>query len=96
LGAEGVAEIGVSFFRSWIIEGFVELGEFMDERMFVVEAKARNPPVSSVGMLPVGAMNAAPATAVNTQGAIKVRHEQQLDGSVKSNIELPEGIEQVE
>jgi len=30
------------------------------------------------------------------KGVIKLRHEKQPDGSVKSTIELPEGVERVE
>src|SRR5687768_18366746 len=59
LGFEGVAEVGAGAF--FLAEGLDEVGDLVDEGVFVADLQAGDPPVFHVGMVAVGDVDAAPA-----------------------------------
>lgn len=73
LGAEGVSKIGKGLGGTRIIEMLHELDSTVHERVFVSEAKAGDPPVSGVGVVAIGDMDAGPATGFTGDVMIEVR-----------------------
>lgn len=73
LRAEGVAEIRVSFLSAWVIEALHELDSAVDKRVLVAEAETRDPPVSGVGVVAIGDVDAGPATGFTGYIVVEVR-----------------------
>jgi len=72
LGAEGVAEVRVGLRCAWIVEGFEELGEFVDEGVFVTEAEAGNPVVAGIRVIAIGGVDGGPAAAVAGDAVVEI------------------------
>lgn len=72
LGAEGVAEIGVGFFRARIVEAFHELDSAVDEGVLVTEAESGDPPVAGIGVIAIGDVDAGPATGLAGDVVVEV------------------------
>ncbi|BCX47416.1 hypothetical protein HAHE_13240 [Haloferula helveola] len=68
---------------------------FLSHHVLGVEAAA--PGFAKVRINPrLGELKWAEGTYPTPKGVIKLRHERQADGSIRSDIELPDGIEQVD
>ena len=53
LGAEGIAEIGVGFFGTGVIETLHKLDGSVDEGVLVAKAESGDPPIAGVGVVAI-------------------------------------------